>query len=53
MEIIPTSQFKKDIEYYETKKGFSHITEDIGKVVIDLTRGNLVGNEIPRTTYKW
>ena len=42
MEIIPTSQFKKDIEYYETKKGFSHITEDIGKVVIDLTRGNLV-----------
>lgn len=52
MEIIPTSQFKKDIEYYEKKKGFSHITEDIGKVVIDLTKGNLVGDEIPRNTCK-
>ena len=50
--IIPTERFKSDIEYYETKKKFKHIDEDIGVVVKDLVTGNLVGDEIPRFTYK-
>lgn len=49
--IIPTERFKSDIEYYETKKKFKHIDEDIGIVVKDLVTGNLVGTEIPRFTY--
>ena len=49
--IIPTERFKSDIEYYETKKKFKHIDEDIGIVVKDLVTGNLVGTESPRFTY--
>lgn len=47
--IIPTEKFKSDIEYYETKKNFKHIDEDIGLIVKDLIKGNLIGNAIPRT----
>ncbi|MCI9063828.1 MAG: hypothetical protein HFJ17_04430 [Clostridia bacterium] len=50
--IIPTENFKDDIKYYETKKNFRHIDEDIGKVVKDLVIGNLIGDEIPRLTFK-
>ena len=45
--IIPTENFKKDIEYYESKKKFKHIDTDIGVVVKDLILGNFVGKEIP------
>ena len=50
--IIPTEKFKSDIEYYESKKKFKHIDEDIGTVVKDLVTGNLIGTEIPRITFK-
>lgn len=50
--IIPTEKFKSDIEYYESKKKFKHIDEDIGTVVKDLVTGNLIGDEIPRITFK-
>lgn len=50
--IIRTEKFKSDIEYYESKKKFKHIDEDIGTVVKDLVTGNLVGDEIPRITFK-
>lgn len=50
--IIPTEKFKEDIEYYETKKKFKHIDEDIGTVVKDIVTGNLVGDEIPRIAFK-
>ncbi len=50
--IIPTEKFKSDIEYYESKKKYKHIDEDIGSVVKDLVKGNLVGTEIPRFTLK-
>ena len=50
--IIPTEKFKSDIEYYESKKKYKHIDEDIGLVVKDLVKGNLVGTEIPRFTLK-
>ena len=48
--IIPTEKFKEDIEYYETKKKFKHIEEDIGIVIKELVIGNLIGDEIPRIT---
>lgn len=50
--IIPTERFKSDVEYYEEKKNFKHIDEDIGIVVKDLIVGNLIGDEIPRATFK-
>ena len=50
--IIPTEKFKTDIKYYESKKKFKHIDEDIGKVVKDLVIGNLIGDEIPRITFE-
>lgn len=50
--IIPTERFKEDIEYYETKKKYKHIDEDIGTVVKELVTGNLIGDEIPRITLK-
>ena len=51
--IIPTERFKTDIKYYESKKKFKHIDEDIGKVIKDLVVGNLIGDEIPRITLEW
>lgn len=45
-KIIPTEKFIEDIEYYESKKRFKHISEDVDSVVKDLTKGNLVGEEI-------
>lgn len=50
--VIPTEKFKSDVEYYENKKKFKHIDEDIGTVVKDLVIGNFVGTEIPRITFK-
>ena len=50
--IIPTDRFKQDMDYYERKKKFRHIEEDVGNVVKDLVMGNLVGDEIPRFTFK-
>ena len=50
--IILTDKFQTDIEYYEKKKKFNHIDEDIGTVVKDLSKGILVGEEIPRFTFE-
>lgn len=50
--IILTDKFKSDIEYYESKKKFKHIDEDIGTIVKELVTGNLIGDEIPRLTLK-
>ena len=47
--IILTETFKADIEYYEKKKKYRHIDEDIGRVVKDLAKGELIGDVIPRT----
>lgn len=46
--IIPTEKFKEDVEYYEKKKKFKHIDDDIGSVVKELILGNLVGDVISR-----
>jgi len=46
--IIPTEKFKEDVEYYEKKKNFTNITNDINTVVQELKIGNLVGVPISR-----
>ena len=50
--VVLTDKFKEDMEYYETKKRFKHIDEDIGKVIESIEKGNLIGEEIPRITLK-
>lgn len=44
--VIPTPKFLQDIDYYEKKKKFKNITDDIDNVVKDLELGNLVGDDI-------
>ncbi len=44
--IIPTEKFKSDIEYYEKKKKFRHIDSDIGTVIKELVKGDLIGDPI-------
>lgn len=44
--VIPTPKFLQDIDYYEKKKKFKNITDDIDNIVKDLELGNLVGDDI-------
>jgi mRNA-degrading endonuclease RelE of RelBE toxin-antitoxin system len=41
--IILTNRFKKDIEFYFKKRKYSHVIDDIYKVVGQLQEGNLIG----------
>lgn len=45
--IIPTPKFENDIAYYEKKKKYKHIVDDITKIVQELEQGNLIGDIIP------
>ena len=44
--VIPTEKFQSDIEYYEKKKRFKHIDDDVNSVVEKLEKGELVGTPI-------
>ena len=46
-EVIPTSHFDKDVEYYYKKKHYTHIKDDIKVITDELEKGNLLGDEIP------
>jgi len=46
--IILTDKFRKDIEFYERKRKYKKVKDDIGQVVKELSLGNLIGDEIPR-----
>jgi len=45
-EVIITNQFEEDIKYYKRKKKFTHIEDDLDKIISELERGNLLGDEI-------
>lgn len=45
--VIPTTRFTRDVEYYLRKKKYTHINEDIKKITDELEKGNFIGNEIP------
>ena len=44
--VIPTPKFEQDIDYYERKKKFKHIVDDVNEIVKDLEKGILVGDVI-------
>lgn len=44
--IIVTPRFEQDIIYYQRKKKFTKITDDLQDIIDELSNGNLVGDEI-------
>ncbi len=57
--IIPTPRFEEDIKYYIQKKKFTKIDDDLDPVILELEKGNLLGDTIndikissPYHTYK-
>ncbi|MDD5935548.1 MAG: hypothetical protein PUC65_08335 [Clostridiales bacterium] len=48
--VIPTPRFESDVDFYERKRKYRNITEDIKSIVEDLEKGNLIGNPIPELT---
>lgn len=44
--VIPTSRFIEDIEYYKKKKRYRKIDDDVTEIVNELTIGNLIGDAI-------
>lgn len=45
-EVIPTPKFEDDIKFYEKKRKYLHITDDVDEVVAEIKEGNLVGDPI-------
>ncbi|MFJ8528649.1 hypothetical protein [Bacillus sp. NPDC094106] len=45
-EVIPTDAFEKDIKYYMRKKKYTKILDDIQPIIVELEKGNFVGDEI-------
>lgn len=46
--VILTEKFKKDMEFYEKKRKYRNVKNDVGQVVKELSIGNLIGDEIPK-----
>lgn len=42
--IIPTEQFEKDIKYYQNKKKYKSIVDDLNDIIEELEKGNLLGD---------
>ncbi len=51
-EVITTERFEKDVQYYLKKKKFKHILDDLDKVIIELEKGNLIGDSIPGLNFE-
>ena len=49
--VIPTPKFEKDLDYYERKKKFTKIYDDVDEVVRELEKGNLIVNVIKNLKY--
>ncbi|WP_252225107.1 MULTISPECIES: hypothetical protein [unclassified Clostridium] len=43
-EIIPTPKFEEDLDYYERKRKFKHIEDDVDKAIEKIEEGILVGD---------
>lgn len=50
-DVITTSRFEDDVQYYLKKKKFKHILDDLENVVEELENGNLIGDSIPGLTF--
>ncbi|MCL2772994.1 MAG: hypothetical protein FWD71_06560 [Oscillospiraceae bacterium] len=45
-DVIPTPRFDSDVEFYIKKRKYRHIRNDIAPILIELEKGNLIGDEI-------
>lgn len=45
-EIILTPKFEEDLNFYEKKKKFKHIEDDVEIIIEELEQGNLVGEKM-------
>lgn len=45
--IEATKQFQKDIKFYENKKHFTNIEEDVEPIINKIEKGEFPGDEIP------
>lgn len=45
-EVIATPRFEKDLDYYERKRKFKHIIDDVDKEIQKIESGILVGDAI-------
>lgn len=45
-EVIPTPKFEEDLDYYERKRKFKHIEDDVNKEVEKIEEGILIGDPI-------
>ena len=45
-DIIPTPKFEEDVKFYRRKRKYFHIDDDIDNVVIELEKGNLLGDSL-------
>ena len=43
-EVIPTPKFEEDLDYYERKRKFKHIEDDVNGEVEKIEEGTLVGD---------
>jgi mRNA-degrading endonuclease RelE of RelBE toxin-antitoxin system len=44
--VILTPKFKKDLKFYETKRKYRNIEDDIDETIEDLENGNLIGSPL-------
>ncbi len=45
--VIPTPKFEEDLDFYERKRKYTKIEDDLDNVIQELKKGNLIGDEIP------
>lgn len=45
-QIIPTPKFQEDVKFYERKRKYYHIDDDVESIVEELEKGNLIGTPI-------
>ena len=46
MQVIATPHFEEDVKFYRQKKKYKKIDRDIEPVLIELEKGNLVGDKL-------
>lgn len=44
--VVVTPKFEKDMEFYRNKRKYKHIQDDLNKVIVELEKGNLLGDPI-------
>jgi mRNA-degrading endonuclease RelE of RelBE toxin-antitoxin system len=45
--VIPTPKFEEDLDFYERKRKYTNIEDDLEDIINNLKNGNFVGDEVP------